>query len=706
MELTIDKRKIDINNRNNLGLSYWDLIFWQNNPIQINNESETANKLNAFIEMELQNLYNYAKLENFTINTQNNPDLDRYFDNQIKSIQARGDSESANSMLSHYIEQKQEYAQTFGSKQFEEYKHLVDFLKNSNYPASFQWLILNEALSSTYRMDFSKDKPRLIVNARKPHQTILGMMNLPSQVVYYIYNNAPNFTNFKQLYMSAQIDFQKVVAQSSGVSFDNVNTFGKGYWIKFDSQQNDPDNFEKNVENLKALVSNTPWCTTTLASTHLSQGDFYVFVDNNNKPHIAIKMTGNAIDEVRGLKKGPLQELEDEYRDVAINFLQNNEELPYGKEWLEKEEWNIRLIQYKKDIDNGTFKVESVGNLFKDILKLDFKKHGGNSNLEDLKASVGKIKPQMAIYFNCNEDEICVGKYQAKEDLVCPYKIIFDNVNFGQTKVKDLGNLQIIIGDVILANSQIQSLGNLNTISGTVYFENSNVEDLGNLTTICGSAYFGHSKVTNLGRLSTIGETVSFKDSLVTNLGELTYIGRSCDFRNSFLTDLGKLTFIGGDAVFKNSKITNLGNLTHIGGDARFNGSKLSNLGNLVSIGENAYFKDSDIKSLGNLTSIGGDADFDGSIVTDLGDLVSIGKNADFRNSLVRDLKNLNSIGSLTTSEEQIKSAKNLKELGLAYILTELGEKELNLTEFKNLVAQNQKSSVHKQKNFSSQIEK
>ena len=82
MELTIDKRKIDINNRNNLGLSYWDLIFWQNNPIQINNESETANKLNTFIEMELQNLYNYAKLENFTINTQNNPDLDRYFDNQ------------------------------------------------------------------------------------------------------------------------------------------------------------------------------------------------------------------------------------------------------------------------------------------------------------------------------------------------------------------------------------------------------------------------------------------------------------------------------------------------------------------------------------------------------------------------------------------------------------------------------------------------
>ena len=45
MELTIDNRKLEINKRNNLRLSYRDLIFWQNNSIHINNENEIKTKL-------------------------------------------------------------------------------------------------------------------------------------------------------------------------------------------------------------------------------------------------------------------------------------------------------------------------------------------------------------------------------------------------------------------------------------------------------------------------------------------------------------------------------------------------------------------------------------------------------------------------------------------------------------------------------------
>ena len=36
----------------------------------------------------------------------------------------------------------------------------------------------------------------------------------------------------------------------------------------------------KNAQDLSALVQETQWCTKSLASTHLEQGDFYVFVDN------------------------------------------------------------------------------------------------------------------------------------------------------------------------------------------------------------------------------------------------------------------------------------------------------------------------------------------------------------------------------------------------------------------------------------------
>lgn len=186
MELTIDKRKLDINSRNNFNLGYWDMVFWQNNPIQINNESETASRLGAYLEMELQNLYSYARPENFSINSENNPDIDRYFNSELQSLRARGAGEQAQYLEQDSLNQKQYLAQMFGEKQYEEYKHLVDFFANSNYPASFQWLMLNETLTSSYRMDFSKGEPKLIVNARKPHQTILGMMNLPTQIIDYI----------------------------------------------------------------------------------------------------------------------------------------------------------------------------------------------------------------------------------------------------------------------------------------------------------------------------------------------------------------------------------------------------------------------------------------------------------------------------------------------------------------------------------------
>ena len=562
MELTIDKRKLDINSRNNFNLGYWDMVFWQNNPIQINNESETASRLGAYLEMELQNLYSYARPENFSINSENNPDIDRYFNSELQALRARGAGEQAQYLEQDSLNQKQYLAQTFGEKQYEEYKHLVDFFANSNYPASFQWLMLNETLTSSYRMDFSKGEPKLIVNARKPHQTILGMMNLPTQIIDYIYNNAPNYTSFKKLYTDAQVDFQKFVAKSSEVNFENVDTFGKGYWIKFNSQQHDPENFEQNVANLKALVADTPWCTSTLASTHLSQGDFYVFVDNNNKAHIAVKMNGNAIDEVRGIKNGNNQELEDDYRDVAVNFLQNNTEIQYGKEWLDKEEWNARLVQYRKDIENNTFNTKNIPNLLNDLVKIDFRSHGENSNLTALQDVLPIIKPQIVQYFNCNEEEICATDYIPNKVNICPYRIILGNGNF--LICTSAEKLEYVAGNADFSKSKIKNLSNLKVIGGDADFRNSQVTDLGNLQTIGGSADFRDSQVTDLGNLQTIGGSAYFRDGQVTDLGNLQTIGRDADFRDSQVTDLGNLQTIGGNANFWNSGITDLKNLRSV----------------------------------------------------------------------------------------------------------------------------------------------
>ena len=689
MELTIDKRKIELNTRHSFGLSFWDLVFWQNNPIQINNEKQIPDKLNDFIENELQRLYNLATPENFVLNCENNPDLDRYINSELKALKAKGDTQAYNVVVNST--QKQNYALRFGTKQYEEYKNLVEILKNSTYSKSFQCLILNETLNYTYRMDFSKNEPNLIVNSRKPHITITGMINLPTQVLDFIYQNAPNYTTFKKLYLDAQVNFNNAITYSN-VNFENVDTFGKGFWIKVDGIETDSINYEQNVAKLKALTANTPWCTNTLAGSHLSEGDYYVFLDNTSKPHIAIKMKGNAIDEVRGIKNGNIQELEDDYRDVAINFLQNNVEIQNGREWLEREEWNNRLIQYKQKIKDGVFESKEIGVFIQDILKKDFGRHGGNSNLEDIESLLKEIKPQFAEYFNCSLDEICASDYKPQDEQTCPYKVILKNANLENSNINDLGNLKIILGNATFGNCPLTNLGELEIIGGNANFYNSEVSSLNNLYTIGGDVLFLRSKVVDLGELTYIGGDASFYDCELDNLGKITTIGGSADFRSSKISNLNDLEYIGCDVWFENSNITSLGKLTKIGRDAIFYNSDVVDLGNLKIIGDNAYFKRSKITSLKNLLSIGGSADFSNSLITDLGDLKSIGKNLDLRDSTITDLKNLVSIGTLFAPAGQIKNAENLKKLDTAYIQelylddtgeTILKEREMQLQEFK-----------------------
>ena len=127
---------------------------------------------------------------------------------------------------------------------------------------------------------------------------------------------------------------------------NGVDTYDKGKWIKFEGKTSNAEEYLKNAQRLSTLVKDTPWCTKEEASVQLSVGDFYVFVDKDDKPHVAVRMYENNIAEVRGIKGGFFgQEMEDGYRDVTISFLENNTDIKNGKEWLEKEEWNKRLIE-------------------------------------------------------------------------------------------------------------------------------------------------------------------------------------------------------------------------------------------------------------------------------------------------------------------------------------------------------------------------
>ncbi len=671
------------NNIRNMNISKWEKIFasnyYKNKNYDGNTPAFPSNNKEQVIkedkEKELNKLYNLDK-DTFKISL-DSQSLIREYESELKALEQRGEKDKANYIRNNKTKALEELSNIYSEKLYEEYKHIVDFIKNANYEDAFKALMLRETLLKVYK----KDDDKVIVKQRKLNETIEGHMLLNEKVLNVIHNNLDTYENFKELYYAGVAEFNNIIKDTSEITLKNVNTYGMGKWIKFDGRASDSKNYAENVIKLKTLVQDTPWCTKTLASTQLEQGDFYVFIDNDNKPHIAVKMNGNEIDEVRGIKNGNAQELEEEYRDVAISFLENNKDIKNGKNWLDKEEWNKRLIRYSKEIDDGTFNSEETKQLVEDLFRSDYRSHfNANSNLEELKKKLPKIKKYLAEYYNCTEEEICVGDYIPKEETRYPYKLILGDSDFRYSNVTNLGNLRIIGGNAYFDSSKVTDLGELQIIGRNAYFNYSNVTDLGELQKIGGDAYFNDSEITDLGDLQIIGRDAYFNYSNVTDLGDLQNIGEDAYFNYSYLTNLGKLQSIGGDANFRNSKITNLGKLQSIGESAYFENSKVTDLGELQIIGRNAYFNYSNVTTLGKLQSIGGNADFVNSEITDLGDLQNIGKDAYFEHSNITDLGELQKIGENTYFEySNITNLGKLQSIGRnAYFnysnVTDLGE--------------------------------
>ena len=555
----------------NMNIPKWDklfiLNFYDGKEHIFPQKEGRKEKIKEDIKQELERLYNLHQDE-FIINPESK-DVIREYESELKALESRGED---NSHLKNYRKQAlEELANQFTKQLYEEYKHIVDLIKETQYEDSFKVLMLRETLSKTYKLD-TKDGKKTIVNKRNMHESIASHMTLNDAVLNLIYNNVNDYNNFANLYFAGLEIFNQTIAQKNNVSIDNVDVYEMGRWIKFDGKTTDSNNYIKNAQELSSLVKDTPWCTKTLASSQLAQGDFYVFVDNDNNPHIAVKMNGNEIDEVRGIMNGKAQELEEDYRKVAISFLENNKDIKNGDKWLKNEEWNKRLLTYIHNIENDTFKEEDTEKLIEDYFgDYEYKANfGKNTNMEKLRNLLPKISKNIARYYNCKEDEILFEdvNFADKEYInlkACPYKVIFGNAYF--------------------SNSQVQSLGNLTTICRDADFSNSQVQSLGNLTTIGRNADFSNSQVQSLGNLETIGGNADFRNSQVQSLGNLTTIGRDADFENSPIQSLDNLTTIGGDAYFINSQVQSLGNLTTIGRHADFTDSKIIDFGNNEYIG-------------------------------------------------------------------------------------------------------------------------
>jgi hypothetical protein len=372
--------------------SLWEKIFITNyydgkENILPQRKETKYNQIKADILQELEGLYLYAlDPRNFVIFWENNEELEREYQNEIKALIARGEGEGAQYLKEYKTDSLKMMAYKLGNTQREEYQHIVDIIKLSNYEPAFKYLMLNETLTKIYKQETDEKGNKTFVKKREQHISIAGHMTLNEVVLKTIYNNLKSYSSFANLYFAGLSLFNKSTAQTSGINIENINTFGKGKWLKFEGKKSNYKEYIKNAQTLSALVQNTPWCTKSLASSQLEQGDFFVFVDNDNQPHIAVKMNGDEIDEVRGIKNGEEQALEDDYRMVAKEFLIKNKEIKYGKEWLEKEEWNERLIAYSNAIDNFSLNTTQIDKMLYDLFSfLDYKAHlGENSNRTNL----------------------------------------------------------------------------------------------------------------------------------------------------------------------------------------------------------------------------------------------------------------------------------------------------------------------------------
>ena len=528
------------NNIDNMNLSKWEKIFvvnYYNGKEHKMPSHDKYNKIKKDIELELNRLYSLVKnKEFFTINS-NSKEIVRKFENEIKKLIQKGEK------IEEFLRRKEDYlrelAEKFSEYLYEEYKNIVDCIKRTEYENAFKLMILRETLLKIYIRNKENGKSITMIKKRILNNSISSHLVINDLILDVLYKNIDNYDNFANLYFSALEIFDSMMDFNT-VKLDNIKTYGMGTWVKFDGKQSDEVNYLENANKLVLLIKYTTWCTKTLANYHLSEGDFYVFVDNFNKPHIAVKMKGNMIDEVRGILDELNQELEPEYRKVAMSFLEQNNMIENSQEWLEREKWNERLIGYIEKIDNGIFEKKDISFLIDDYFKKKYENHGFSDNLNkvNLKNRFYLIKDKFAQYFNCEEEEIYFGNLEVVSDDI-PYTVVLGNVKFCCSEVKKLGNLKVIGGSVNFGGSKVESLGNLEMIFGDVKFKNSEVTDLGSLKVIYGKADFEGAKITNLGNLEMIFGDVEFYSSKVESLGLLREIGGNADFDGSKVVSLG-----------------------------------------------------------------------------------------------------------------------------------------------------------------------
>jgi len=457
-------------------------------------------------------------------------------------------------------------------------------------------------------------------------------------------------------------------------------------WVKISSKKHDPENFEANVDKLKAL-SHKSWCTKSYnAKPYLSKGDFHVYLVKG-QPKVGIRLVGNKIREIQGEKNNSYIPMD--YFDEILDYLDKNKLNLHRDARLQikdAKKLKIEIDKIKKDLDAAIkdndipeilkyFGIESIKDDDGFLIISEYKQPAENISFEDLGINENnlfkKIKQIQGTAVLTSPNLTSTGALES----VCGDLYLNSRTNIN---IK-CPNLKAVKGRIVGSYEQQKEL-----IKRLSFYNNVDIEtDRENLIKFVKSVDYDVEKIfSGLGidvekdedGFLTISvykhpsEYITFKEIGVDEnklFEKVKKIKGNANFINSSLKSLHGLESIGGNLLL-GSEIEDLGNLKSVGGNFQGECGKIKTLGQLKKVDGYLSLRHSDIESLGDLEYVGGDVfldsseklkslgklkhvekgiSLDNSNVSDLGDLEYVGEDAWFTGTKIKDVSKLKFVG-------------------------------------------------------------
>jgi hypothetical protein len=219
--------------------------------------------------------------------------------------------------------------------------YLVD---QQDYDIPFKYYLLKEVATKSY--DTENDKIY-----KRDNKTLRGITSINRAAISRLHAEY----KFDMPLIKAYTMYAQEEAEREAALMTSIATTDDGRWLKFPSKEHDPENFSKNVEILTGIALQSPWCTQHNAHGHLSGGDFYVYVSGEEqKPRVAVRMNGDSMGELKGIKGGSHQQLEDEMIPVADHFLKS-QNIPGSEREIESVITNRALVKFFTALDKREY---------------------------------------------------------------------------------------------------------------------------------------------------------------------------------------------------------------------------------------------------------------------------------------------------------------------------------------------------------------